>query len=158
MGTHHRGTREEVRALNAYITLMRAAGSVQGALDPALAASGLTESQFGILEEILHLGPLSPCDLGRKGFQSGGNVTVVLDNLERRGLVERRRDVADRRRVTVHLTAPGRRLVKAVFPDQVRRIVAAMSHLEPSEQDELARLAKKLGLAVREAPREPRRG
>lgn len=151
MGTHYRGTATEVRALDAYVKLMRCADSVQGGLERALAAAGVSEGQFGILEVILHLGPMSPTDLRRRVFRSGGNVTMVTDNLEKRGLVERRRDDKDRRRLTVHLTPEGRRVVKRLFAPHLARIVSVFSNLSTAEQEELARICKKLGLAAAQA-------
>src|SRR5437764_2070170 len=95
---------------------MRAAQSVGSRLNAVLDKAGLTESQFGVLEALYHLGPLHPCDLGAKLLCSSGNMTLVLDNLERSGLVRRQRGRADRRFITVHLTDAGRRLIAEVFP------------------------------------------
>ena len=58
MSTHCRGSKKEIRALDAYIKLMRAAESVTDRTSRHLAAAGLTISQFGVLEALLHLGPL----------------------------------------------------------------------------------------------------
>src|SRR5437868_4309968 len=84
-------------ALDTYVKLVRATESVVARVTRPLAAVGLTEGQFGVLEMLLHLGPLSQREIGRKQFRSGGNVTVVVDNLEKRGLVHRERDRDDRR-------------------------------------------------------------
>lgn len=151
MGTHYRGTKSEIRALDAYIKLMRAADSVQSGLERAMEAEGLTEGQFGVLEILLHLGPAAPGEISRKLFRSDGNVTVLLDNLERRGWIERRRDERDRRRLAIHLTPAGRAEIRRRFPPHVERVVAAFSHLSAAEQDELGRLCRKLGRGVREA-------
>ena len=58
-------------------------------LDPLMRDADLTVGQFGTLEALLHLGPLCRRDLGRKLLRSGGNITVVVGNLARRGLVRR---------------------------------------------------------------------
>src|SRR5258705_3163633 len=115
MATHYRGSAEERAALDAYIKLMRAADSVTARLDPLMRAADLTVGQFGTLEVLLHLGPLCQRDLGRKLLRSGGNVTVVVGNLARRGLVRRERRVDDRRFITVTLTDQGRRLIRRIF-------------------------------------------
>ncbi len=146
MGTRYEGTETEVRALNAYLKLLRAAGSTSGRLNGMLAESGITESQFAVLEALYHLGALHQCQLAEKLQRTGGNITLVVDNLEKRGLVERRREARDRRFITVHLTPAGRRLVKGVLPRHVANIVAELSVLTPAEQDELGRLCRKLGL------------
>lgn len=147
MGTHHKGTRTETRALDTYIKLMRAVGSLGAPLDRRLDEEGLTTTQFGVLEAVFHLGPMCQRALGEKLLTSGGNVTTVVDNLERRGLVQRVRSEEDRRFVSVHLTDDGRELIARVFPRHLGRIVEAMSALSAGEQDDLARLCKKLGLA-----------
>lgn len=145
MGTHHRGTKTEIRALNAFITLMRAAETVAARLGRVLAARGLTGSQFGVLETLLHLGPLCQRELGEKLLRSGGNVTLVVDNLEKRGLVARQRGDGDRRKVTVHLAREGRRLIGALFPQTVPHIVREMSVLSAAEQETLRRFCRRLG-------------
>ena len=152
MGTRYKGRPREVRALNAYIKLMRCATSVQGHLERRLLRLGLTDNQFGVLEALLHLGPVAQHELGRALFTSRANITTVVDNLEKRDLVRRVREPADRRYVTVHLTPEGRRLIESIFPGQVAAIVEAFSALSADEQDELGRPCKKLGLRERAPP------
>jgi len=131
--------------LNAYITLMRAAESVTSRLNPRLTAAGLSVRQFGALEALYHLGPLCQRELGEKLLKSSGDITMVVDNLEKRGLARRERRGEDRRFVTVHLTEKGRRFIAEFFPDHVRAIVREMSALTDSEQEELHRVCRKLG-------------
>ena len=145
MPTHHRGTDEERRALDAYIKLVRASESLAARLAPQLDAAGLTISQFGALEALYHLGPLCQRDLAAKLLKSGGNITLVVDNLEKRGLVRRQRERDDRRFITVHLTDAGQALIERVFPAHVAALVAEMGVLSGDEQVELGRLCKKLG-------------
>jgi MarR family 2-MHQ and catechol resistance regulon transcriptional repressor len=146
MGTRYQGTPEEVRALNTYIKLMRCAISVQGRLERRLQRLGLTDNQFGVLEALLHLGPVAQHELGRALFTSRANITTIVDNLEKRLLVSRVRDAADRRYVMVHLTAEGRALIERTFPEQLAAIVEEFSILDAEEQETLGRLCKKLGL------------
>ena len=126
--------------------MTRATSSVAGRLSRQLASAGLTPTQLGILEALLHLGPLGQRALGGKLLMSGANITTVVDNLERRRLVRRERSGDDRRNVTVHLTPEGRRLISKVFPGHAAAIAQAFSALTAPEQEELARLTKKLGL------------
>ncbi len=144
MGTCYRGTREEVNALNTFIKLMRAADSLASRLSPVVSSTGLTMSQFGALEVLFHLGPLCQSELGRKLLRSGGNITMVVDNLERRGLVRRERG-EDRRFVSVHLTTEGRQLIQKIFPKHLDALVREMRILTEAEQKELGRLCKKIG-------------
>jgi MarR family 2-MHQ and catechol resistance regulon transcriptional repressor len=150
MPTHYQGSESEVRALNVYIKLMRASESVTARLSAFLqSAEGLTVSQFGILEALYHLGPLNQSQIGEKMLKSGGNITTVIDNLEKRGLVQRRRCEEDRRVVYADLTEKGREMIGNYFPKHARAIEYEMNALTPEEQDELGRLCKKLGLQER---------
>lgn len=148
MGTHYRGTPAEVRALDAHIKMARAQNTVRSHIVSRLAGLGFTENQFGILEAVYHLGPTIQRDLGTKMLTSGGNVTMVVDQLEKRGLVRRVRNPDCRRQVHVHLTDAGRRLIEEVFPGHVQFIREEYSALTAAEQEELARLCRKLGLGA----------
>src|SRR5271155_2104362 len=111
MPTHFKGCEEVERALSAYINFVRASDSIASRLDAQIESSGLTMGQFAVLEALLHLGPMSQRVIGHKLLRSGGNVTIVIDNLAKRGWVRRERQEEDRRSIVVHLTARGRRLV-----------------------------------------------
>ena len=145
MPTHYRGNAEQVRALNAFIKLARAADSFSSRVSRSITDAGLTENQFGVLEALLHLGPLHQSDLAKKLLRSAGNMTMVIDNLEKRGLVRREPGVEDRRVNVVHLTDAGRELIARIFPGHVYEILREMGVLTPAEQDELGRLCRKLG-------------
>jgi MarR family 2-MHQ and catechol resistance regulon transcriptional repressor len=145
MPTHYKGGEEVERALSAYINFQRASDSISARLDAQIGASGLTMGQFAVLEALLHLGPMSQRLLGRKLLRSGGNVTIVIDNLAKRGWVRRERRPDDRRSIIVHLSAPGRRLIQRLFPEHARTIAKELSVLTPVEQEELRVLCRRLG-------------
>jgi MarR family transcriptional regulator, 2-MHQ and catechol-resistance regulon repressor len=145
MPTHYQGTDEERRALDVFIKLMRAADSVAARTGCAIAAAGLTPSQFGALETLYHLGPLMVSQLAEKHLKSPNNFTTVIDNLERQGLVRRERDQQDRRVVRIHLTDTGRDRVAHALPPFVQSVVATMQPLTPDEQHQLAHLLRRLG-------------
>jgi MarR family 2-MHQ and catechol resistance regulon transcriptional repressor len=146
MPTRHQGPGRETRALDAYIALMRAAESVTTRTHGHLAGAKLTLGQFGALEALHHLGPLRTTDLARKLLRSPGNMTTVLDNLERSGLVRRDQEKADRRCTTVTITPRGSALMREVFPRHVAEMVREFAVLTQREQDELKRLCQKLGI------------
>jgi MarR family transcriptional regulator, 2-MHQ and catechol-resistance regulon repressor len=109
---------------------------------------GLTIPQFGIMEALYHLGPLSLGELADKLLVSGGNVTYVMDRLEEQGLVYRQRSDLDRRVIEARLTDEGRALIDRVFPDHACFIRGLVDHLEPEEQRELRDLLKRLGKGI----------
>ena len=145
MPTHYRGTPREELALNTFIKLTRAVESVTTRLGRQGTQGQLTTSQFGVLEAIYHLGPMCQGELAGKLLKSSGNMTLVIDNLEKRGLVGRERDADDRRMVMVSLTDAGRELIASIFPGHVAAIVDEMSALSSEEQETLGRLCRKLG-------------
>ena len=145
MPTHYTGTDQEVLALNAFIKLSRAVESLITRLQRGGTMAKLTLSQFGVLESLYHLGPMSQSDIGIKLLKSSGNMTLVIDNLEKRGLVQRERDTDDRRVVVVSLTPAGQELIARIFPQHVAAIVEQMSVLTAEEQETLGYLCRVLG-------------
>jgi MarR family 2-MHQ and catechol resistance regulon transcriptional repressor len=134
------------RALNTYTKLMRAAESVTSRVSRTMAAADLTISQFGVLEALLHKGPLCQRDIAAKILKSTGNITLVVDNLEKRLLVRRERTSVDRRYLTIQLTGQGLELIRQVFARVEAAITAEMQVLTNDEQEALGVLCKKLGL------------
>ena len=97
MPTHFQGSEATVRALNAYINLVRASDSVLSKIGTHLESEGVTTGQFAVLEALLHLGPMCQHVLAEKLLRSGGNMTLVVDNLQKQGWVKRERQEKDRR-------------------------------------------------------------
>src|SRR5438445_1920731 len=139
---HFKGNRKTVQALDAFVKLTRAANSVSAATGVQLAGSGLTDSQFAVLEVLYHAGPLCLTVIAHKILKTGGNLTLVVKNLEKRGLVQRQQSPDDRRYFSLHLTAKGKRLISEDFPKQAARITHVLAALSPDEQAELARLTE----------------
>ncbi len=146
MGTHFQGSKKEKRTLNAFIKLMRATESINNRLNRHLADADLTASQFGVMEALWHLGPLNQKSLGEKLLKSGGNITLVIDNLEKCNFVQRHQDPSDRRAMLIHLTEKGKKFIESFFPKHLEQIKEEFAVLTEKEKEELARICKKLGL------------
>jgi MarR family 2-MHQ and catechol resistance regulon transcriptional repressor len=146
--SHFEGNKSTAQALDAFVKLMRAANSVGTATNAGLAEADLTVSQFAVLEVLYHAGPLCLTAIAHKILTTGGNLTLVVKNLEKRGLVQRKQSADDRRFFSLHLTTKGRKLIADIFPKQAARITQVLDALTSDEQTELARLAKKLGLSA----------
>lgn len=146
MGTHYKGKKDKIETLNAFIKLMRATESINNRLNRHLSENDLTTSQFGVLEALFHLGPLNQRALGKKLLKSGGNMTMVIDNLEKRGQVIRKADPDDRRAVLIYLTNSGESFIKNFFPLHLERIIEEFSLLSIEEKKNLERICKKLGI------------
>jgi len=139
------------RALRLWIVLARCYSTFSREVACKVGEYGLTTPQFGILEALYHLGPLSLGELADKLLVTGGNVTYVMDRLEEQGLVFRERSPEDRRVVQAKLTEEGRALIAEVFPGHAAFIEELCSELGAREQDQLRGLLKKLGVGIRDA-------
>src|SRR5512145_2752495 len=145
MPTHFTGSRAEMRTLNTFIKLTRCTNSVLTRLAERNTVGDLTYSQFAVLEALYHLGSMTQGEVSTKVLKSGSNMTTVIDNLERDGLVRRERDAKDRRVIHVHLTEAGSGKIEAVLPGHVTALVEEFSILSAKEQQMLGELCKKLG-------------
>jgi MarR family transcriptional regulator, 2-MHQ and catechol-resistance regulon repressor len=139
--------RAERLALSTYLKLTRASDRLWDRLALGLQRGRLTPSQFGALEALFHLGPMCQRDLGERILRSSGNMTLVVGNLERRGLVRRERSAEDRRFYQVRLTGAGERLIRRVFPGHAEAITRELAVLTQEEQRALGNLCRKLGAA-----------
>ena len=137
------------QALNAWTKMVRCVGTVVNSDRMIMDENGLTISQFDIMETLYHKGPLCQKDLGEKILKSGGNITKVVDNLERDGFVIRIRDEKDRRYFRISLTNKGTAKIKVTFPLVMNNLVKTFSILTEQEQQTLAELCKRIGLETK---------
>jgi len=135
-------------ALSLWVKLARASSTFARHTNEDIRSYGLTLPQFGVLESLGHLGRITLGELSRKQLSSCGNITVVVDNLEREGLVERSHCKEDRRVIYVHLTQKGETLFTQIFEKHAAHVAGLASVLTEEEQEQLGRLLKKLGLAL----------
>ena len=145
MPKHFRGTKREERALSAYVKLLRASDSLQNEAMRSLAGEDVTPTQFAVLEALYHVGPMCLSELARKILKTGGNLTMVMRNLQRLGLVVRQTNAHDRRFVSVAISDKGRALITRIFPEHAARIAELMGRLTAAQQDTLGELCRQLG-------------
>ena len=137
-------------ALTMWVKLARASTTFGRLAGKDIEQHGLTQPQFGVLEMLGHLGPLTTGDIVKRMLVTGGCVTVILDNLEKEGLVERIRSSEDRRVVTVKVTSKGETTFTSIFRKHADRVAQLASVLSEEEQIQLSTLLKKLGLALKD--------
>jgi MarR family 2-MHQ and catechol resistance regulon transcriptional repressor len=135
-------------ALSTWVKLARAAAIVGKRTGEHIRSAGLTVGQFGAMDTIYHKGPMTPGELCSKQLVSGGNMTVVLDNLEKDGLVVRVPSKTDGRSVTIHLTPQGEAKMDQVFPEHARVVGELLASLSTEDQRLLGDLLRKLGYSV----------
>lgn len=136
-------------ALTMWVKLARAFSTFNKLTADHIRSFGLTQPQFGALETLGHLGPMMIGELCRKQLVSGGNMTVVVDNLEELGLVRRKTSREDRRAYVVGLTPKGKKLFEKIFAKHAEFVAEAASALTDEEQMNLGTLLKKLGTTCR---------
>jgi MarR family 2-MHQ and catechol resistance regulon transcriptional repressor len=137
-------------ALSLWVKLARAHDTVNHLTAINIRLFGLTPAQFGAIECLGHLGPMLIGDLTRKHLVTGGNMTVVVDNLAKEGFVERVVSKEDRRAFIVKLTPKGKRLFDKTFVQHAEYVATLVSGLTEEEQTDLGRLLKKLGTGLQQ--------
>jgi MarR family 2-MHQ and catechol resistance regulon transcriptional repressor len=145
--TRQYGKRAET-ALSMWVKLARAFSTLSRLSSDDIRSYGVTPAQFAVLEALGHLGPMSLGDLARKMLVSCGNTTVIVDNLEKEGLLERGTVPNDRRVTVVQLTPKGQKMFHDVFPQHAAAMTELISVLSEKEQVRLGSLLKKLGRAL----------
>lgn len=148
MPTKYTGDEPTRVALDTFIKLARASDSVVAGIfgrEPRPLPDGLTPSQFAVLEALHHGGAMCAGEVAAKVLKSKGNMTTVIDHLERDGLVTRERDGLDRRRTNLILTARGHAVIGETFPRVAEAIRVVFATLTSDEQQQLGELCKKLG-------------
>jgi MarR family 2-MHQ and catechol resistance regulon transcriptional repressor len=121
---------DEAVALKLFIVLSRAYRAVTGQLETSIAESGLTSTEFGILEVLHHKGPLLLGEIQRKILVTSGGITYLVDRLVEKGLVKREECPSDRRARYAVLTPAGDALIRRIFPGN-SRVSAGASRWRP---------------------------
>ncbi len=136
-------------ALKTWVKLARSFNTINKIVNEEINTYGITPSQFGVLEALYHLGDMPIGKLGEKILVTGGNMTVILDNLEKHGYIERVKCPTDRRSLYIKLTDSGKELIDKVFPSHIQFVSELISVLSEEEQIVLGNLLKKLGLTIK---------
>jgi MarR family 2-MHQ and catechol resistance regulon transcriptional repressor len=134
--------------IHTWLVLWKAFNAVREYATHDIASQGLSLTDFGILEALLHKGPSPVTDLGRTVSLTSGSITSAVDRLQTRGLVERQNQDEDRRTRVVHLTRAGRKQIEDAFRKHAASMDGLGSVLTDRERAELVRLLKKLGYAA----------
>jgi len=137
-------------ALKLWVVLARAYRAVAMRSRRDIERHGLTASEFAALEVLYHKGDLPVGDVSDRVLLTSGSMTPVIDKLERRGLLARRRCAEDQRITYLSITAAGRALIASIFPAHAEAIRRATAGVSPDEKRTLVVLLKRLGLTAAE--------
>ncbi len=132
--------------VHVFLVLWKAARAVQAYAEKSITDLEIGGSDFGVLEALLHKGSLPVNEIGKKILLTSGSITVAVDRLEKRELVERRAHGTDRRARIVHLTKEGRKLITRAYAQHAADMERlALASLTVTERATLIRLLKKIG-------------
>ena len=127
---------------------MKAHRSLARHAERSIESLDLCISDFGVLEVLLHKGPQSVGEIGRRVDLTSGSITTAIDRLEQRGLVARSAHASDRRARVVHLTPAGKARITKEFARHKDAMDRAAQGLSKAERATLIELLKKLGKAA----------
>jgi MarR family 2-MHQ and catechol resistance regulon transcriptional repressor len=131
--------------VHVWLVLWKTAQAVEAYAKTSIIDLAMCGSDFAVLEALLHRGALPINEIGRKVLLTSGSITVAVDRLEAKGLVERRASADDRRARIVHLTRSGKKVITRIFAAHARDMERLASELTMSERATLIRLLKKIG-------------
>jgi len=135
----------DTSGIHLWLVLWKAARSLEAHAARSIGGFGMCQSDFGVLEALLHRGPLSVKEIGAKVLLTSGSMTAAVDRLEARGLVTREDDAEDRRSRIIHLTENGRGLIEKVFAEHRDAMEQAVAEFPVEERAALIRSLRRLG-------------
>jgi MarR family 2-MHQ and catechol resistance regulon transcriptional repressor len=144
---------DETSGIHIWLLMWKATRALEAHALENLETLGMCRSDFGVLEALLHKGPLPVSALGQKVLLTSGSITIAVDRLERRGYVERRGDSADRRTRIVHLTTVGSQVIGRLYVEHERAMERAVGDLPRARRAALVATLRELGRGAEERAR-----
>jgi MarR family 2-MHQ and catechol resistance regulon transcriptional repressor len=136
---------DDLSAIHLWLILWKASRAVEQHALRSVTRFGMGASDFGVLEALLHKGPLTVKQIGEKVLLTSGSMTTAVDRLEKRGLVTRSSDAKDRRARVVSLTAAGNELISEAFSVHRLALESAISGFSQQDRIEILPLLRRLG-------------
>ena len=138
-------TRQDSTGVHVWLVFMKAFQALFPHAEQSIRRTRLGDSDFRVLEVLLHKGPLPVNTIGPKVWLTPGSISVAVDRLVKKELVSRKDHPDDRRVRRVELTPKGRALITRGFREHAAAMETAVSALSKKERLTLLRLLKKLG-------------
>ena len=129
--------KKETRILRLFHSIRSAANHLESASSRLLIRSGLTLSQFLVMEALAHHGPQNQKSIGDLIGRSGGNITLIIRNLVKGGYVRQERSGSDGRQRKIQMTSEGYDLFMSIYPDFIETYVEVFNPLEGKDQKRL---------------------
>src|SRR5215813_12834448 len=137
--------KKDPEATHAWLVMLKARQSIARYLRPSMSAECLGESDFRVLEVLLHKGPMPVNAIGPKVDLNPGSVSVAVDRLYKKGFVSRVECSSDRRVRTVALTEKGKQAFEPFFRQHATLIKGVFQDVSPEELEQLETVLKKIG-------------
>ena len=137
--------KRSAEGVDLWLVLLQTVRAIAKHVAIELQSNDLGDSDFRVLEVLLHKGALSVNTLGPEVNLTPGSISVAVDRLYGRGLVSRIEDANDRRIRIVDLTPEGKKLIAPVFRRHAANLEKVMEVLSSSERSQLEALLKKIG-------------
>jgi MarR family 2-MHQ and catechol resistance regulon transcriptional repressor len=137
-------------AAHTLLVMLKVLRAIRHFVLPSILKGGLGESDFRVLEVLLHKGPMPVNVIGPKVDLNPGSVSVAVDRLYKKGLVSRVESESDRRVRTVSLTEKGRRVFVPIFRQHAALIKRAFQDVSPHEQRAMEEVLKRIGRRTEE--------
>ena len=129
--------------LSTLIVFTRAEHTIHRIEYKTIKQSGLTIAQFGVLEALYNKGDLKICEIIERILTTSGNITVVIKNLEKDGLIKKKPDPNDKRSCIISLTEEGKKIIENILPDHIKNIKGIFEILTDEEKNTLKTILKK---------------
>lgn len=136
--------RRQTLALNASIGIYRTASTLEALARQDVQCYGLNVTEFSVLELLFHKGAQSIQVIKEKILIASSSTTYVIDQLVKKGYVERIPSDRDRRVIHVVLTAEGEKLIQTIFPTHAQVLTNAFERLSDEELQQLQKLLRKI--------------
>lgn len=129
--------------LSTLIAFTRAGHKIHNLEYKTIKESGLTTSQFGVLEALYSKGDLRIGEIMEKILTTSGNITVVIKNLEKEGFIKKIPDPIDKRSTIISITDKGVNIIEKILPKHIKNINNIFSILTDEEKVLLKDILKK---------------
>ena len=129
--------------LSTLVVFTRAEHTIHRIEYQTIKQSGLTPAQFGVPEALYNKGDLRICELIEKILTTSGNITVVIKNLEKDGLIKKKPDPSDKRSCIISLTEEGKKIIEDILPNHIKNIKGIFEVLTDEEKNTLKTILKK---------------
>jgi MarR family transcriptional regulator, 2-MHQ and catechol-resistance regulon repressor len=138
----------DLSGIHLWLLLWKASRAVEAHSMRSIARFQMGTTDFGVLEALLHKGPLTVKQLRQKVLLTSGSMTTAVDRLEARGLVARHDDATDRRARIIRLTPAGQTLIECAFDQHRDQMEAALADFSNEDRANLLPLLRRLGRAA----------